>query len=305
MRALVVLIVLVVALAGIAVWLFLAPVPLAPVTGLDAAIARLEPLHERLGAPQPGDWLTEHAESGQSFAEYLVCAPNVPTEERDKLYVQPVGDFTATQRQILDKTVEFLGLYFAVPVVVLDDLGLEVIPEKARRTHPSWGMQQILSTYVLNDLLAPRLPDDALASIALTATDLWPGRGWNFVFGQASLRERVGVWSMARNGDPDESDAAFRLCLLRTLKTATHETGHMLSILHCTAYECNMCGSNHREESDRRPVALCPQCVAKVWWGCGADPAQRFRVLEEFCAREGLTDEAEFYRRSLAAVEAQ
>ena len=46
------------------------------------------------------------------------------------------------------------------------------------------------------------------------------------------------------------------------LITATHETGHMFSMLHCTAYECCMCGSNHREESDRRPVYLCPECTA-------------------------------------------
>ncbi len=90
--------------------------------------------------------------------------------------------------------------------------------------------------------------------IALTTSDLWPGKGWNFVFGQARLRERVGVWSLYRNGDPDESEGAFRLCLLRTIKTATHETGHMFSLRHCTKYECNMCESNNSEESDRSPM---------------------------------------------------
>jgi hypothetical protein len=27
-------------------------------------------------------------------------------------------------------------------------------------------------------------PADALAYLALTASDLWPGEGWNFVFGR-------------------------------------------------------------------------------------------------------------------------
>ena len=108
--------------------------------------------------------------------------------------------------------------------------------------------------------------------------------------------------SAARNGDPDESDAAFRLCLLRTLKTATHETGHMFSMNHCIRYECNMCGSNHREESDRRPIALCPECVAKVAWATGADLAPRYRKLAEFARAQGLVKEAEFCERSIEAL---
>ena len=132
--------------------------------------------------------------------------------------------------------------------------------------------------------------------------DLWPGEDWNFVFGQASLRERVGVWSIYRNGDPDESDAAFRLCLRRTLKTATHETGHMFSMMHCTLYECNMCGSNHRAESDRRPLALCPHCLAKLCHATGAKPAERFERLITFCEANGLKPEREFYAKSLQAL---
>jgi HSP20 family molecular chaperone IbpA len=61
-----------------------------------------------------------------------------------------------------------------------------------------------LSTYLLYEVLEPDRPEDALAYLALTASDLWPGEGWNFVFGQANLRRRVGVWSLYRNGDPGE-----------------------------------------------------------------------------------------------------
>jgi len=187
----------------------------------------------------------------------------------------------------------------------MDAVPLSAIPARARRVHPAWGDRQVLTTYVLYDVLLPELPSDAAACIALTASDLWPGPGWNFVFGQASLRERVGVWSIYRNGDPDESEEAFRLCLLRTLKTATHETGHMFSMLHCTLYECNMCGSNHREESDRRPITLCPECVAKVAWATGADLPERYRSLEEFARANGLAEEAEAYRLRGEAVAAE
>lgn len=263
---------------------------------------KLAPLHAVLGPPEPGDWLASHDEEGQTFLQYLQSDPVTATSERGKLYVQPLGEFTASQRRIVDLTAEFLGLYFQLPIAILDPLPSSLIPETARRIHPEWGVAQILSTYVLHDVMGPRLPEDAVAAIALTSADLWPGKGWNFVFGQASLRSRVGVWSIFRNGNPEESDAAFRLCLLRTLKTATHETGHMLSIKHCIAYECNMCGSNSRKESDRRPIAVCPECVPKIWWACDADPVGRYEALRSFCETQGLVAEAEFYRRSIVAL---
>ncbi len=266
---------------------------------LPAKFRKLLPLHTELGKPQPGDWLAEHDEAGQTYRQYVRGRPVKPDRRRGTIYVQPLGDFNPTQRKIIDLTSEFMGIYFDLPVKIREDLSLEEIPDKARRKHPSWGMDQILSTYVLYDVLRPRLPNDACAYIAFTPSDLWPGEGWNFVFGQASLRERVGVWSIYRNGDPDENEAAFRLCLRRTIKTATHETGHMFSMLHCTLFECNMCGSNHRVESDRHPQALCPHCLAKLCHATGAEAEPRFEKLIAFCKAHGLEPEQEFYEKSL------
>lgn len=265
-------------------------------------IAKLRPLHAKLGEPQAGDWLLSHDEPGQSFAQYVACRPTLPRGRRKRLYILPLGNFTPKQREIVGHAAEFLRLYYALEVRVQKDLALDVIPERARRVHPSWGVKQILSTYVLDEVLARRLPRDAAAYLAFTAQDLWPGRGWNFVFGQASLRKRVGVWSIHRNGDPSASEAEYRLCLLRTLKTATHETGHMFSMQHCTAYECNMCGSNNRSESDRRPLAMCPECSAKLAWGMRIEPASRFARLAAWCAKRGLASEAAFYRESTATL---
>lgn len=265
-------------------------------------MVKLAPLHTKLGKPEPGEWLDKHKESGQTFAEYLKSNPVTPSGKRSVIYIQPLGNFTDKQRKIVKLTADFMGRYFQRPVKVKDDLPLSIIPQDARRQHPSWGMDQILSTYVLDTVLEPRLPDDAAAYIAFTASDLWPGEGWNFVFGQASLSDRVGVWSIYRNGEPDKGEAEFRLCLLRTLKTATHETGHMFSMPHCTKYECNMCGSNHREESDKRPLEVCPECVAKIWWATACDPAKRFKGLAEFCRDQKLEDEEKFYQMSLDAI---
>ena len=138
--------------------------------------------------------------------------------------------------------------------------------------------------------------------LGLTATDLWAGEGWNFVFGQASLRERVGVWSINPNGNPAGNKEEFILCLRRTLQTAAHESGHMFSIYHCTAYECGMCGSNSRDESDRRPLYFCPECLGKVLWATRNDPVKRFRKLIDFCQENGLETESRFYEKSLKTL---
>jgi archaemetzincin len=269
---------------------------------LHDAMAKLRPLHKKLGKPKPGEWLYHHKEPGQSFEQYLRCKPVMPRGERNVIYIQPLGELTPTQRKVVTLTADFMGRYFNVPATIRDDLPLSIIPASARRRHPTWGDKQILTGYVLDKVLKPRLPKDAAAYLALTASDLWPGAGWNFVFGQASLSERVGVWSLYRSGNPDRGEEGFRLCLLRTLKTATHETGHMFSMQHCIAYDCGMCGSNSRSEADRRPLALCPECMAKVCYACQADPIKRYARLVEFCVEHGLKEEAAFYTRSLKAL---
>lgn len=261
---------------------------------------RLVELHRPMGPVRPGDWLQSHQEPGQTFRHYVRSKPIRLTRKRNKLYVLPLGSFDDRQKKIVELSTEFLGLYFGCVSEQLDSLPLDIVPDKARRVHPSWGVRQIKSTYVLSDVLYPKLPDDAVALIALTTSDLYPDDDWNFVFGQASLKKRVGVWSLFRNGDPATE---FQLCLKRTLRTATHETGHMLSIRHCIAYQCNMCGSNNRQESDRHPLYLCPECVAKVWWSTRVDPEARFRKLLQFCQRNQLADEAEYYRVALRAIQ--
>jgi len=269
---------------------------------LEQAMAKLAPLHRKLGKPRPGEWLYRHREPGQTFRQYIRSRPVIPTEKRRTIYVQPLGTFAGPQRRIIDATAEFMRAWFDLPVKVREPLDLSIIPARARRVHPTWGDRQILTSYVLEKVLRPRLPEDAFALIAFTTSDLWPGRGWNFVFGQASLRGRVGVWSLYRFGDPSRSEADHRICLLRTVRTAVHEMGHMFSMLHCTAYACVMCGSNSLGESDRRPMPLCPECMAKVCWATRAEPVQRYRKLAALCRKHKLDEQAGRYERFLQAL---
>jgi archaemetzincin len=282
----------------------LAATQAAPSLGeLRAMMIKLAPLNQKLGPPKSGDWLSLHEEEGQTFKEYLDYDPALPRGRRSVLYIQTLGGFTPDQRRIVNLTTEFIGLYFNLPVRTLENLPLTVFPPRAQRILPESGGQQILTSYILKKVLKPRLPQDGAAVVGLTATDLWPREGWNFVFGQASLSERVGVWSISRYGNPSESEAAFRLCLLRAIATATHETGHMFSLLHCTRFECNMNGSESLEESDRQPLALCPECLAKICWATRTQPLEHLKRLADFCRKTGLKKEEAAYRRSIKVLE--
>jgi archaemetzincin len=270
---------------------------------LPPKFAKLLTMHTKLGKPLPGDWLDKHPEFGQTYRQYVRSRPVRADRQRNIIYVQPLGDFSPAEKKIVDQATEFLGIYFQLPVKSNAALSLDVVPQSARRKPDGPRAEQVLSTYVLDEVLKPRLPKDAVALIAFTNADLWPGEGWNYVFGQASLADRVGVWSIHRYGDPGDGGDAFRLCLLRTLKTASHETGHMFSMPHCTVYECDMCGSNHMAEADRRPLEVCPSCLAKLCFATGADVAKRFAALIRFYKAHGLKAEQEFCEKSLAAMQ--
>ncbi len=258
---------------------------------------RLRPLAEPLPPPRPGDWLAEHPEPGQTFAEYLHAQPVRRGDKLHTIYLCFVGDFSDAQQRVLDLTQQYLALFFDCPVKVNRQVPLSSIPARARRTHPSWGDLQVLTGYVLHELLEPGRPADALAYLALTASDLWPGRGWNFVFGEANLRQRTGVWSIYRNGDPGED---FTLCLRRTLGTASHELCHVLTMHHCTAFRCLMNGSNHQEERDARPLYLCPVCLRKLCWNLQVVPIPYLERLAAFCRKNDL--EAGWYERAIALL---
>jgi archaemetzincin len=263
---------------------------------------KLRPLADPLPPPEPGDWLAEHHEPGQTFAEYLDVRPVRKSDQLHTIYLCLVGDFTEAQRRILTLTQDYLAVFFDCPVMVRREIALDSIPATARRTHPFWGDPQLLTSYILHEVLKPQRPGDALAYLALTASDLWPGKGWNFVFGQANLRQRTGIWSICRNGDSGLGEAAFQLCLCQTLGTASHELCHVLTMKHCTAFRCLMNGSNHQAERNARPMHLCPVCLRKLCWNLAVEPIAYLDRLKSFCRENGLDPERAWYERAMAAL---
>lgn len=63
-----------------------------------------------------------------------------------------------------------------------------------------------------------------------------------------------------------------------SFQTMTHEIGHMFGIKHCQWLNCVMQGSNHLEESDRRPLDFCPICLRKLQVSVGFQIPERYKV---------------------------
>jgi archaemetzincin len=273
-----------------------------PSPELAAVEVKLRPLAQKLGK---SEWLEHHPEKRQTFDQYLNSDPVRWTKKRGIIYLCLIGEFSDEQRSVLDITREYMAVFFDVPVKLRKTVPLKDIPARAQRVHPEWGDRQILTTYVLDDVLKADLPDDAMAYLAFTATDLWPGDGWNFVFGQASMANRIGVWSIYRNGDPAKGKEAFQLCLKRTLGTASHETGHILSVPHCIDFECSMNGSNSLVEADRKPLHVCPPCLRKFCWNLRVEPAAYLKRLQAFYKKYEFADEAEWCGKAVAALESK
>jgi archaemetzincin len=170
--------------------------------------------------------------------------------------------------------------------------------EQARlTTRMHHGKEQILAPAVLG-FLKRRLPADAFCMLAITMPDLYPEPSWNFVFGMASLQERVGVFSFARYDPAADGKAREKeheaLIMERSCKVLAHETAHMFGLAHCIYYSCLMNGSNHLEETDRQPLHLCPVCLRKLQWSTGFNVLQRYRDLSRIARDAGLRKVTEF-----------
>jgi archaemetzincin len=250
---------------------------------------------EAIPQPGPDDWLAAHHEAGQTFDQFKASRPNQPTEQRKVIYLQPLGDFPPERSPSMDKLREFAAAFFAMEVKTLPRAEIE--KSFTTRVNAFTGKPQILTGDVLT-YLKQYLPDDGFCLLAVTMEDLYPEPSWNFVFGQASLRERVGVYSFARY-DPafygKERTSDYQAVLLRrSFKVLAHETSHMFGLAHCIYFNCLMNGSNHLAESDRRPLHLCPVCLRKLQSSVEFDVLKRYTALEKIDRACGFSDEADW-----------
>lgn len=253
--------------------------------------------HARLGPPGQGDWRARNPqEKAQSFEKYLADGANRKCGHRSTFYIQPLATPPARRRfepgaherheRAVGLMREYAEIFFNVPVKVLESIPMFEETYDAARGQCDAG--RVL------DLLADRLPPDALVYIGITEDDLWAD-DLNFVFGLGSLARRAGVYSLRRYHTKDEA-----LFHRRALKLMAHEAGHIFSIEHCVTWRCVMQGANSLYEDDTHPMYLCPVDLRKLEWNTGFDRAERYRKLLDFYRRLGLKEDAEWVEKLIS-----
>jgi len=277
----------------------------------QADVARDPPAHysdalfPKMGDPKPGDWMAEHPEPPQSFGDYVRSGPNRPRKVRRWIVLQPLGTMTPEMRDRMETLRAFLAAYYALPARTEGWIPLANVKSRESDLYGR-AFRQYLTGDILRNMLLPRVKAGTFAMLGVTMDDLYPEESWNYVFGQAWLAHRVGVFSLVRFypefwGD-ERTEAAERLGRKRSLQTLVHEVGHMFGVHHCQTYMCVMNGCNSLRESDARPIHLCPECLRKFRWNIGFDLAARYKALQAFYEEHGLADEAAWVQKRLREV---
>jgi archaemetzincin len=171
---------------------------------------------------------------------------------RAEVIVHPFGDIEEALIEIVRHAIE---QEFRVRSIVGE-----------RRSIPggSYSRQraQYKSTTFLNELSRNSSKEKlrlGVANVDLFVPDL------NFVFGEASSRRRVAVFSIARldpqfYGEP----ANPKQLTLRAMTEAIHELGHAFGLGHCKRADCVMWFSNTLAETDRKGSKLCEACAQRI-----------------------------------------
>jgi archaemetzincin len=166
---------------------------------------------------------------------------------------------------------DYAQAFFQLPARVAEPLQLSVMGSQTRGSGAAdhVGGQQYLANSIIDHVLSPRLPPDAVAYFGVTGADLYAPK-MNFVFGQGNFTRRVGVYSLGRYfpafWNQKRSPADDRLALRRACQVLNHEIGHMFGLPHCVFYHCAMNGSNSLAEADATPIEYCHICHRKLLW---------------------------------------
>uniref|UniRef100_A0A8C2SFF5 Archaemetzincin-2 n=1 Tax=Capra hircus TaxID=9925 RepID=A0A8C2SFF5_CAPHI len=151
----------------------------------------------------PSDWIISHPEAPQDFEEFFSdLHRKSPSSGKQTIYIQCIG-LLGNTRSISEEYLKWLKGYCEAFFYGLTVKLLEPIPVSATRcsfrVNDSTRNLQIHAGQILT-FLKKKKPEDAFCVVGITMIDLYPRDSWNFVFGQASLTEGVGIFSFARYG---------------------------------------------------------------------------------------------------------
>lgn len=254
-----------------------------------------------LKKPQKGDWLFNHQERIQTLTDYQNSNPLAPTRQLNKIYLKPIGEFSALEWEQIKLTREYLENFFQLKTLLQPVVSSNIIPPHARRI--SQQHEQISAPYLRDTVVAMERPKDAIAILGITEMDLYPDDKWNFVFGLASYDKGLAVNSIYRFHQKPLTSKQFKLSLERLLKTASHEIGHIFGLTHCIEANCLMNGTNSLVETDQSIARLCSKCQQKLNANLKYDNRKRLKALTIFFSQNKLDKEFQQMNADLKITE--
>ena len=230
---------------------------------------------------------------GQSYDDFAERRKAWGAGGGEAIYIQPFGEFDEAGAPAFETLQQYAEIYFQMPVKVVKPI---VEPDRKMHSRINENNQKHqVRTDDLLDYLSDRKPDDAVAMVGVTMTDLYPEPRMNFVFGQARPFESLAMFSFHRTVDRDDPTATLRL----HLNTLTHAVGHALGLRHCSYFVCNMNGANTRTAIERRPLHLGPVDLRKLYHVESFDPGERYRQLAAFYEDHDLPAQASWAENRL------
>ena len=263
-----------------------------------------------LGRGSPG----ERDRPGQPLKRFLQPGPhrNFPTKTGRKIYLMPLGDVAGAPPPRV--FADLLQRWFLLDAEVMKPPKAEALAALERDEEGcGYGPQiECPSAHALLHRLKPR---DAFVVLGYTMSDICnTAKGFGFLFGEADLDKGVGLFSFARYADgvAPESPRFLRRCGM----VLCHEAFHLFGVRHCVYASCIMNGSNHLDESESRPFALCPVDLRKLQLTLDQakvngrdqppiDLVARERGLLLFYEAHGLHEDARFSRGVISALTGQ
>lgn len=150
------------------------------------------------------------------------------------------------------------ALEACLPVRVAGLKPLEAPPDAFDARRRQW------SAPVLLERVLATLPDGIPKALGVTGSDLFIPM-LSFVYGQAQLKGRAGIVSVARlRQEYYGLPGSEALLMERARKEAVHEAGHLLGLVHCAAPGCVMRLSAQVGQIDLKGEAPCASCAARL-----------------------------------------
>lgn len=292
---------------------------------LQRVLQPVSPIFMPQLVPIPGTWMFNSREKPQTFEDYVLENPMMPTHQQHTIYLMPLTKPGGDSAQVgalpnMQILRAFIEAWFGLPCKVLQFEAVHQGRGVAVRSNGHGDDVQYHAQDAIRQLRV-HLPTDGYCILGITMDDIFDSEK-SFVFSKRSLKDRAGIFSFCRM-DPawyrvsckmdmdtmkmvqdypkqrqiGDQDTTMR----RAHGILSHELGNLVGMRHCQFYVCRMQGTSGLSESDTKhdKVDLCPVCLRKLSWciACGTQEnapqdiaawcIDRYRRLLDHCERVG------------------